>query len=82
MANHELLRGWLVDEVLTAVKAGELFGPGGERWCPERTVHRYALEVLGVGRFARGTTVRIAEGEPGQEFQVDFGKIGVIDDPD
>jgi hypothetical protein len=29
VANHELLRGWLVDEVLTAVKAGELLARRG-----------------------------------------------------
>jgi hypothetical protein len=43
-------------------------------------VHRYALEVLGMGRSGRGTTVRVADGEPGVELQVDFGKMGVIDD--
>jgi hypothetical protein len=48
---------------------------------PERTLHRYALEVLGVGRSARGTTVRVADGEPGSELQVDFGKMGLIPDP-
>jgi hypothetical protein len=45
-------------------------------------LHRYALEVLGVGRSARGTTVRVADGEPGAECQVDFGKMGLINDPD
>lgn len=49
---------------------------------PERTLHRYALEVLGVGRSARTTTVRVADGEPGSELQVDFGKMGLIADPD
>ncbi len=32
---------------------------------PQRTLHRYALEVLGVGRSARTTTLRVADGEPG-----------------
>jgi hypothetical protein len=49
---------------------------------PERTLHRYALEVLGVGRSARGTTVRVADGEPGVELQVDFGRMGLISDPE
>jgi transposase len=81
VANHELLKGWLVDQGLTVVKAGELLARRGTV-VPERTLHRYALEVLGVGRFARGTTVRVADGEPGHELQVDFGKMGLIDDPD
>jgi hypothetical protein len=81
VANHDRLRGWLVDDGLTAVKAGELLARSGVV-VPERTVHRYALEVLGVGRSARGTTVRVADGQPGVELQVDFGKMGLIDDPE
>ena len=80
VANHDLLKGWLVDDGLTAVKAGELLARRGTV-VPERTLHRYALEVLGVGRSARGTTVRVADGEPGVELQIDFGKMGLIDDP-
>ena len=80
-ANHELLRGWLVDDGLTAVKAGELLARRGTV-VPERTLHRYALEMIGVGRSARGATVRVADGDPGVEVQVDFGKMGLIDDPD
>ena len=41
---------------------------------PQRTLHRYALEVLGVGRSARTTTVRVADGEPGSELQVDSAR--------
>ncbi len=80
-ANHELLRGWLVDDGLTAVKAGELLARRGTV-VPDRTLHRYALEMIGVGRSARGATVRVADGDPGVEVQVDFGKMGLIDDPD
>jgi transposase len=80
VANHDQLRAWLVDQDLTVVKAGELLARSGTV-VPERTLHRYALEVLGVGRSARGTTVRVADGEPGVELQVDFGKMGLIDDP-
>ena len=80
VSNHDLLKGWLVDGGLTAVKAGELLARRGTV-VPERTLHRYALEVLGVGRSARGTTVRVADGEPGAELQIDFGKMGLVDDP-
>ena len=79
VANHDDLETWLVAEGLTAVKAGELLARRGVT-VPERTLHRYALQVLGVGRSARGTTVRVADGEPGSELQVDFGKMGVIFD--
>ena len=65
---------------LTVVKAHELLARQGVV-VPERTLHRYALEVLGHGRSARKTTVRVADGEPGAECQVDFGKMGLLADP-
>jgi hypothetical protein len=45
---------------------------------PQRTLHRYAIEVCEVGRGLRGTTVRVDDGEPGDELQAglrptDFG---------
>jgi transposase len=49
---------------------------------PARTLHRYALEELGIGRSARGSTVRVADGKPGDELQVDFGRLGRIPDPE
>jgi len=79
-ANHDQLRTWLVDDKLTVVKAHELLGRRGVV-VPERTLHRYALEVLAVGRSSRRTTVRVADGEPGAELQVDFGKMGLLPDP-
>ena len=48
---------------------------------PLRTVQRYLLEVCGRSR-GRGPTVRIADGEPGDELQVDFGRMGFLVDPD
>ena len=47
---------------------------------PSRTVQRYVAEVLGRTR-GRGPTVRVADGEPGDELQVDFGRMGLIFDP-
>lgn len=81
VAHHDQLRAWIVTEDLTAVKAHELLGRQGVV-VPERTLHRYSLEVLGVGRSARTTTVRVADGEPGGELQVDFGRMGLLPDPD
>jgi hypothetical protein len=79
-ANHDQLKAWLVDDKLTVVKVGDLLARRGVV-VAERTLHRYALEVLGVGRSARGTTVRVADGEPGEECQIDFGKMGLVPDP-
>jgi hypothetical protein len=79
-AHHDQLKEWLVDQGLTAVKAGELLARRGVV-VPERTLHRYALEVLGVGRSARRSTVPVADGEPGGELQVDFGRMGLLFDP-
>lgn len=81
VAQHEQLEKWLKTEHLTVVKVGELLARRGIV-VPERTLHRYALEVCDVGRGRRGTTVRVADGKPGDELQVDFGKLGLIPDPD
>ena len=81
VAHHDQLATWLTKDGLTVVKAGELLARRGVV-VPERTLHRYALEVLGVGRSARGATVRVADGEPGVELQVDFGRMGLIPDPE
>ncbi len=79
-ANHDQLKTWLVEAELTSVKATELLCRKGVV-VPERTVQRYALKVLGVGRSARSSTLRLADGEPGSELQVDFGKMGLVPDP-
>jgi hypothetical protein len=81
VAHHDQLATWLKTDGLTAVKAQELLARRGIA-VPQRTVQRYALEVLGVGRSARGTTVRVADGEAGVELQVDFGRMGLINDPE
>ena len=72
---------WLKTEQLTVVKVRELLGRRGIV-VPERTLHRYALEVCDVGRGRRGTTVRVNDGKPGDELQLDFGRLGLIPDPD
>lgn len=80
VANHELIEDWLKKDKLTVRKAHELLGRRGVV-VPERTMHRYALEVCDVGRGRRGTTVRVNDGEPGDELQVDFGRLGLVPDP-
>jgi hypothetical protein len=78
-AHHDQLVAWLDTEGLTVVKAHELLARRGIV-VPARTLHRYALEVLGVGRSRRTTTVRVADGEPGSECQIDFGRMGLVHD--
>ena len=80
VANHELIAGWLAKDDMTVRKTRELLARRGVV-VPERTLHRYALEVCDVGRGRRGTTVRVADGEPGDECQVDFGRLGLVPDP-
>jgi hypothetical protein len=43
-----------------------------------RTVQRYVRDECGRRR-GRGSTVRVADGEPGDELQVDFGRMGYLD---
>src|SRR2546422_1047997 len=80
VVHHDQIDKWLKDDDLTVVKVHELLGRQGIS-VPERTLHRYALEECNVGRSRRGPTVRVADGRPGDELQVDFGKLGRVFDP-
>jgi transposase len=77
-ANSEEIDAW-VEGDLTAVKVHELLERRGVV-VPQRTVQRYVAEVCGRRR-GRGPTVRVADGEPGDEVQIDFGRMGFIADP-
>jgi transposase len=76
-AHHDEIKV-CVDDDLTGVKIHELLERRGVV-VPLRTVQRYVLEVCGRSR-GRGPTVRVADGEPGDELQVDFGRMGFIVD--
>lgn len=78
VAHHDEVAAWVEDD-LTGVKIAELLGRRGVE-VPSRTVQRYIAEVLGRRR-GRGPTVPVADGEPGDELQVDFGRMGFIADP-
>jgi transposase len=72
------IEAW-VKQGLTVVKIGVLL----ERRSvvvPYRTLHRFCAERCGYGRSA-ATTVRVADGEPGAECQLDFGYLGLLADP-
>jgi len=80
-AHRDQLEKWLDADGLTVVKVHELLERKGVV-VPARTLHRYALEELGIGRSVRSSTVRVNDGAPGDELQVDFGKLGRIPDPE
>jgi hypothetical protein len=63
---------------LTLAKIHMLLGRRGVV-VPYRTLHRFAVAELGFGR--RQPTVRVADGKPGQEVQVDFGRLGLLPEP-
>lgn len=62
---------------LTVVKIGTLLQRRGVA-VPYRTLHRFCV-ACGFGRGSE--TVRVVDGEPGAECQVDFGKMGLLYDP-
>jgi transposase len=73
----ELIKGWVKDD-LTLVKIHVLLARRGIE-VPYRTLHRWAVANAAFGR--RQATVRVADGAPGVEVQVDFGRMGLIPDP-
>lgn len=77
VAHHDEIKAWL-DAGLTAQKVHDLLARKGVV-VPERTLHRYAKVECGHGR-GQGPTVRVVDGEPGDELQVDFGRMGLVFD--
>jgi transposase len=75
-AHREPIKAWL-DQDLTLTKVHTLLGRRGVV-VSYRTLHRYATTELGFGQ--RQSTVRVADGEPGAEVQVDFGRLGMLTD--
>ena len=63
---------------LSVVKIGVLLERRGIT-VPYRTLHRFCVERCGFGKTA--ATVRVADGEPGMECQIDFGYLGLLADP-
>jgi len=68
----------LVKAGLSVVKIGVLLERQGIT-VPYRTLHRFCVERCGFGKTA--VTVRVADGEPGMECQIDFGYLGLLADP-
>ena len=78
--HQEQIKVWLEVEGLTVAKVRDLLGRQGVV-VPARTLERFAAGLCGPRR-GRGTTVRVADGEPGDELQVDFGRMGLLFDPE
>jgi transposase len=74
---EEEITGWVKDGLQLSNIHGKLERRGVV--VPYRTLHRFAVERCGFGRSR--STVRVADGEPGVECQVDFGKLGLMLDP-
>lgn len=75
------IRGW-VKEGLTLVKMHEFLERSGTV-VPYRTLARFAAGECGYSSSPRpGVTVPVADGEPGEEVQLDFGYLGMIADGD
>jgi transposase len=77
-AERERISEW-VGKDLSVVKIADLLARRGVG-VPYRTLHRFCTERCGFGR-GGGTTVRVADGEPGVECQIDFARMGLVYDP-
>lgn len=82
--HRDQLRAWLVPEGcargLRLSKARALLARQGVT-VPYSTLHRYAVEHCGF-QDARRITVRRAECAPGELAEVDFGRLGLVFDPE
>lgn len=76
-ANRAKLSGW-IDEGLRLTKVLDLLRRQTGEPVPYATLHRFATEELGFGE--RRVTVRVLDGAPGEELQVDFGQMGRLRD--
>src|SRR5216117_923971 len=77
--HREQIRTWVEKDELTTVKVGQLLARRGVA-VPARTLDRFVAEMCGPRR-GRAVTVRVDDGQPGRELQVDFGRLGLVPDP-
>ena len=83
LAREEQVRAWVAggngEDPLSIVKIEELLARQG-MVVPYRTLHRFAVQRCGFR--ARSSTVRVVDGEPGVECQLDFAQLGLLTDPE
>jgi transposase len=77
--HRELISGWLEKDGLTLTKSHIKLGRMGVA-VSYSALYRYARDEFGFG--GPKVTVRMAETEPGEVAQVDFGRMGMIFDPE
>ncbi|WP_141578802.1 hypothetical protein [Actinomadura sp. WMMA1423] len=77
-AEHARVQEWVRKDRLSVTKIAVLLERRGVV-VPYRTLHRFCVERCGFGRTA--ATVRVADGEPGAELQIDFAQIGPLRNP-
>ncbi|HEY9415074.1 MAG TPA: IS21 family transposase, partial [Pseudonocardia sp.] len=77
LGRQDQIRDWVGKDGLSVVKVEELLARSG---CvvPYRTLHRFAVERCGFR--VKTTTMRVADGEPGVECQIDFAQLGFLID--
>jgi hypothetical protein len=76
-SHRTMLQEWLKKK-LRLTKVRELLTRQTGHVVPYRTLHRFAVQELGFGN--RRLTVRVDDGKPGEELQVDFGRMGSLFD--
>ena len=76
-AEQQQITEW-VGEGVTVVKIGTLLGRRGVV-VPYRTLHRFCVQCCGYGKGS--ATVRVADGEPGGECQLDSARWGCWSSP-
>ncbi len=81
-ARHDQIQQWVSgtgegEKPLSIVKIEQLLARSG---CvvPYRTLHRFAVQRCDFR--IKGTTVRIVDGQPGVECQIDFAQLGLLFD--
>lgn len=69
------IRDWVGKDGLSIVKIEQLLARTG---CvvPYRTLHRFAVERCGFR--VKTTTLRVSDGQPGVECQIDFAQMGLL----
>jgi transposase len=77
-AQADQIRAWIEEEDLTVAKVGVLLARRGVV-VPQRTLERFCAATCGPRR-GRPATVRVTDGQPGDELQVDFGRMGMLYD--
>ncbi len=81
LGHEEQVRAWVAggdgEPPLSIVKIEQLLARQGVV-VPYRTLHRFAVERCGFR--VKTTTVRVLDGEPGVECQLDFAQLGLLHD--